>query len=194
MQSSNRKICIIAIIVLTMSSYAWTQNIPVTGESREDLETKIYLFRHAERNKGLDPPLNKTGLERANLMAALLSDSGITAIYCTDLLRNRQTAAPLARILKIKVNVFSEPYITDARALADHFVSDVLPRHAGETILFIGNQQSPGKIKMGNLQELYWKLGSNITPLTRYYDYYTVILRADSTLFRHGMYGLDLIE
>ena len=49
-----------------------------------------------------DPPLTPAGEQRAARLAAMLSQSGIKAIYTSEFKRTRQTAAPLADRLKIK--------------------------------------------------------------------------------------------
>jgi broad specificity phosphatase PhoE len=63
----------------------------------------IFLIRHAEKvDESNDPPLSKAGQARAQILARLLRDSGITAIYTSEFQRNVQTAKPLADLLKIK--------------------------------------------------------------------------------------------
>ena len=66
----------------------------------------VFLVRHADRlDKSEGSPLSKAGEARAQLLARLLKDAGVTAIYTTpakssDLLI--KTAEPLAFALKIK--------------------------------------------------------------------------------------------
>jgi broad specificity phosphatase PhoE len=73
----------------------------------------VFLVRHAEqaatgdagastRMMAGDPPLAPAGRQRADRLSALLAASGIQRIYTTEFLRTRQTAAPLAAILKIE--------------------------------------------------------------------------------------------
>ena len=45
-----------------------------------------------------DPDLSDAGRARAESLANVLKDAGITAIYATELKRTQQTAAPLARL------------------------------------------------------------------------------------------------
>lgn len=67
----------------------------------------IILVRHAEKiaddMNGKDVPLSKAGQERARLLAEMLKDSGITAIYATDTVRTRATAQPLANELHLPI-------------------------------------------------------------------------------------------
>jgi broad specificity phosphatase PhoE len=69
----------------------------------------VLLVRHAERADGgvppagmagpADPDLSADGRARADRLAAMLSDSGITKIIVTEFRRTAQTAEPLAKRL-----------------------------------------------------------------------------------------------
>ena len=67
--------------------------------------TQLLFIRHGETDWNrrqcfqgqLDVPLNGTGHAQAALMAGRLQADKPDAFYCSDLLRTRQTAAPLAR-------------------------------------------------------------------------------------------------
>ena len=48
--------------------------------SRPGTTTTIILVRHAERDPGLDPPLNAEGEVRAQALANVLNQNGVTAI------------------------------------------------------------------------------------------------------------------
>ncbi len=73
---------------------------------------RILLIRHGQtdwnsegRWQGhIDVPLNGGGLEQAQALALHLKHQPITAIYSSDLLRARQTAAPLAQALGLPVH------------------------------------------------------------------------------------------
>lgn len=66
----------------------------------------IFLVRHAEKaTTAADTPLSADGEKRAECLAAMLKDAGIKQIYVTDAKRTQQTAAPLARMLKIKPTI-----------------------------------------------------------------------------------------
>lgn len=66
-------------------------------------EPTIFLLRHAERVEYTSPDgvLSEAGEARAQALARLLKDAGVTAIYTTELKRTNQTAAPLASTLGI---------------------------------------------------------------------------------------------
>ena len=77
-------------ILTTVSSAAYAQRA-------------VFLVRHADRlDDSEDTPLSKAGEARAQLLARLLKDSGITAIYTSQWQRTMKTAEPLASALKIK--------------------------------------------------------------------------------------------
>ena len=66
----------------------------------------IFLVRHAEKASAApDAPLSADGEKRAECLAATLKDAGIKQIYVTDVKRTQQTAAPLAKALKITPTV-----------------------------------------------------------------------------------------
>jgi 2,3-bisphosphoglycerate-dependent phosphoglycerate mutase len=73
--------------------------------------TRLCLVRHGEttwnaegRVQGqLDVPLSETGLAQARAVARVLSRERFSAIYSSDLTRARQTAQPVADLLKKKV-------------------------------------------------------------------------------------------
>jgi broad specificity phosphatase PhoE len=89
----------------------------------------VFLVRHGERadtEKGAapkmaaDPDLSAAGRDRADYLATVLKDAGITAIYATEFKRTQQTAAPLARKLGLTVTTVNS---TDTSALLKHLKS-----------------------------------------------------------------------
>ena len=58
----------------------------------------VVIVRHAEKatNDANDPDLSSAGRARANELARILKDSGITAIFTTEFKRTQETAAPTA--------------------------------------------------------------------------------------------------
>jgi phosphohistidine phosphatase SixA len=59
----------------------------------------VVIVRHAEKaaNDVNDPDLSSAGRARAEALARILKDSGITAIFSTEFKRTQETAAPTAR-------------------------------------------------------------------------------------------------
>jgi broad specificity phosphatase PhoE len=58
----------------------------------------VVIVRHAEKatEGGNDPDLSSAGRARAETLARILKDSGITAIFTTEFKRTQETAAPTA--------------------------------------------------------------------------------------------------
>jgi probable phosphoglycerate mutase len=74
----------------------------------------IFIVRHAEKmaSMGRDPDLSEAGHARAESLAKILRDAGITAICVSDLKRTQQTAAPLSRALGINLTILPANDIT----------------------------------------------------------------------------------
>lgn len=72
---------------------------------------EIILIRHAipvrrELESGIaDPELSAAGIRQSELLADYLSSETIDAIYTSPMRRARETALPLARVLKMESNV-----------------------------------------------------------------------------------------
>jgi broad specificity phosphatase PhoE len=78
-------------IVLTLAILL----LPVAASAQQ----AIVIVRHAERQTGEgDDGLSDTGRQRAERLAAMLRDAGITHIFVSDLRRTLETAQPLARL------------------------------------------------------------------------------------------------
>src|SRR3954447_18409021 len=72
----------------------------------------IVLVRHGETDGNAtrvlqlpDTPLNERGMRQAERLADRLQSLGITQIVCSDLLRARMTAAPIAARLGLHVEI-----------------------------------------------------------------------------------------
>jgi phosphohistidine phosphatase SixA len=65
----------------------------------------VYLVRHAERAEDgtNDPPLSDAGSERAELLANMLKDAGVTHIHSTDFKRTLATGRPLSEASGIEM-------------------------------------------------------------------------------------------
>ncbi len=102
-----------------------------------DAITRIVLVRHAEKaSDGENPPLTEPGVRRAALLARMLSEAGVDAIYTTDLERATQTARPLSKLTGIApVELTIRPTATaHAHALAEILKS---PKHRGEVVVCV---------------------------------------------------------
>jgi phosphohistidine phosphatase SixA len=67
----------------------------------------VYLVRHAEKaDTGKDPELTDIGKARAEDLARMLKDAGITHIWTTEYKRTRGTAEAVAARTRVKVEAY----------------------------------------------------------------------------------------
>lgn len=112
---------------------------PFAGaQSAASGNTTIILVRHAEKaaEPAADPPLTSAGVARADALADLVSDAGVSAIISTQFQRTRQTVAPIAAKLHLT------PEIVDARVTARATADTILARHRGQTVLVSGHSNT----------------------------------------------------
>jgi broad specificity phosphatase PhoE len=102
--------------------------------------TVVIVVRHAERAPGSgDPPISEIGQQRAAALAEIGKLTGVSAIITTQLLRTRQTAAPLAEQLKIT------PVVVPTQSdLAKHVAEIVaaVRQQVGKTVLVVGHSNT----------------------------------------------------
>jgi broad specificity phosphatase PhoE len=67
----------------------------------------VVIVRHAEKaaDGGTDPDLSSAGRARADALARILKDSGITGIFTTEFKRTQETAAPTAASVHVTPTV-----------------------------------------------------------------------------------------
>jgi len=105
----------------------------------------VIVVRHAERadagatpgnsmTTSPDPQLSDAGKARAQKLALMLADAGVMAIYTTEYLRTKDTAAPLAT----KVGVTAE--VVMARD-ADTLVAKIKSHKTG-AVLVVGHSNT----------------------------------------------------
>ena len=116
-----------------------------SGRAQLSPARHVFLVRHTEREwEGEDPPLTAVGEARAQALAAALRDSGITAIVTTQWRRSRDTAAPLAKLLKLTPEVVP---VYDGKSRENiQAVADIVRRHKDETVLVVGHITVTGVI------------------------------------------------
>lgn len=78
----------------------------------------IYVVRHAERAEDgtNDPPISEAGQARAERIAAIFADAGLTHLHTTDYRRTRSTIAPTASASGLEPEVY-DPSDLDAFAI-----------------------------------------------------------------------------
>ncbi len=96
--------------------------VVVFGSFRALAQQAVFVVRHAEKISEEDERLTDAGRARAARLAAMLKDTGITAIYSTDTERTLGTARPLADALGIKIGIYEAKAMNgrvDAASLAE---------------------------------------------------------------------------
>lgn len=158
--------------------------------------TTVIMVRHAERDEGLDPPLNDEGIVRAQALADVLEVNGVTAIYCPDLLRNRQTCQAVSDRIGVPVTLIETLRLADTRTLANDLADEFVRDHSGGIVLFVGNTGPVVGDLSGNLQELYDRLGGDDDPPIRYRDLYVIVIpeEGDSHIVKATYGGASTLD
>lgn len=97
--------------------------------------TTVVLVRHAERGAGADPALTAAGQARATLLAQMLQDAALSAVFVTDTQRSRQTGTPAATGAGVALTQYDA---TDAAALA----AAIRAGHPGRTVLVVAHSNT----------------------------------------------------
>lgn len=144
-------------------------------------ETAIYLVRHAEPDYSVEgdrnPRLNEVGKQRAQALADLLNNQGITRVMSSDFHRTRETAGPLADAVGQDVVLYN-PFELEAFA-------DSLKAMSGK-IVVVGHSNTTPKL----VELLGGDPGVPIDEKTEFDRIYTVMLKADgSVVTRQERYG-----
>jgi broad specificity phosphatase PhoE len=110
----------------------------------------VLLVRHAEKvDESADAALSKAGEDRAERLAAMLRESGITAILTSDRQRTIRTAAPLAALLKIEID-------TEHGASGQALFDRIREKHPDGVVLVVGHSNTiPDLLKrLGSPREI----------------------------------------
>jgi broad specificity phosphatase PhoE len=96
----------------------------------------IFLVRHAERaDASTDPSLSAAGRARAERLAAMLRNAGVTAIFTTDLKRTIETAAPLAKASHVTATALPA-------AGTEALIQRLRAAHTADRILVVGHSNT----------------------------------------------------
>ena len=102
----------------------------------------VLLVRHAEKISEEDQRLSETGRSRAGKLARMLAGSEISAIYATDTERARDTAAPLAGKLGLKVATYDTGAKMSGSVDARPFVATLRHDHPHDVVLVVGHSNT----------------------------------------------------
>jgi broad specificity phosphatase PhoE len=110
------------------------------GDTRATL--RFHLVRHAEKSSdaGKDPGLTEDGAARAELLARLLRDKPIVAVYATDYRRTQATATPTASAHGLAVRTY------DAARPATEFAARLRQEHTSGAVLIVGHSNTVAPI------------------------------------------------
>lgn len=118
--------------------------------------TTILLLLHAEADPVYVDRLSGKGHERAKALTGAVSDFKVAAVYCPSHRRNIQTAKPLADQLGIDIKLMPTHRGFYRAYEARQLLEKLMENHAGETILWVGADQS--------VKALYEALGGPTKP------------------------------
>ncbi len=97
----------------------------------------VIFVRHAEKEAGSgDVAISAAGKKRADELARLLKDTSVDAIYTTTYLRTKQTADPLAALLKTSSKQL--PNSETPQMLKKRLAKD----HADQCVLIVGHSNT----------------------------------------------------
>ena len=116
-----------------------------------DAQQAIFLVRHAEdvRSKDVvDRPLTESGQRRGTLLADVLKDAGIDAIFTSSLQRAVKTAEPLAIASRIEPKPLPQLTTKFDKSDMENFVQLLRSQHRDSIVLFVGHSNTvPALIK-----------------------------------------------
>jgi probable phosphoglycerate mutase len=148
-----------------------------------------YLVRHAEKVTSgeamvvadpKDPPLTAAGQSRAKVLAEMLEGEPITAIWSSDYKRTRDTAAPLADLLNLEVQIYDPG---DLEGLAAQ-----LRANPNQTVLVVGHSNTTPQLA----EALGGEGGTPIYEKSEYDRLYVVDLNTGSSEIRR--FGAPFID
>jgi broad specificity phosphatase PhoE len=114
---------------------------------RLEAPTVVIVVRHAEKAavEGADPPLSEAGTRRAQRLADLAAQAGVSAVYTTQFKRTRDTAQPLAERLKITPQAI-ELTRDNINAHPAALAREITTRHKGKTVLVVGHSNTAPRV------------------------------------------------
>jgi broad specificity phosphatase PhoE len=160
-------------LLVSLTSLAW----PAVAEAQR----LVIVVRHAERADGgapspsmtgaaADPLLSAAGEARAARLAALLAESGVTAIFATEFKRTQDTAKPVAAKLGLTTQIVKA---VDTAGL----LAKLKAAHANDVVLVVGHSNTMPEIIKG-------LTGRSVTIADSQYDDLFFLVPASGTVAR----------
>ncbi len=132
------------IISLFTGLFLFTFAAPDAAAQHRNLT--IILLRHAEKDASptadkTNPELSTEGKLRAQKLVKIVNKYKPNAVYSSDFIRTRSTAAPLAEKRRLKIEVYNH---RDLKTLADRIMSGKIKR-----LVIVGhNTTTPALVNM----------------------------------------------
>jgi len=104
----------------------------------------VFVVRHAEKASDANEvsvPLSAAGTARAQKLAAMLKDAGITAIYSTDTVRTKTTGEPLAAAQKIPIRTYDFATV-DGKPNLSPLAEKLRREHSQDVVLVVGHSNT----------------------------------------------------
>ena len=115
MRISRQNFAATLLVLLLVVGFLGCTGPNLSGSAQPSTARHVFLVRQTEREwEGENPPLTAVGEVRAQTLAAALRDSGITTIY-DAVAPSRDTAAPLAKLLKLTPEVVASTTASRAK-------------------------------------------------------------------------------
>ena len=122
-----RKPLFVFLILFSAVSATWAQS------------TTVYIVRHAEKDMAdgnvKDPRLTPEGLKRSFDLSTKMESEEISAIFSTNYIRTIQTAEPLSKRIKKKIQIYDPTIVSD-------IVRTVNNGYKGKTVLIVGHSNT----------------------------------------------------
>jgi phosphohistidine phosphatase SixA len=129
--------CFVLLTLLSATSFSAAPNYTVQSS------TTVILVRHAEKKvvapENKDPDLSPAGIARAQELARMFGNTGISAIYATQFKRTQQTVKPLADKLRIPVTR------VEAKKTSE-LVKQIRSQNLGQVIFIAGHNNTVPEI------------------------------------------------
>jgi 2,3-bisphosphoglycerate-dependent phosphoglycerate mutase len=130
---------LIATLCLVLIALPGTNAFPAGVGAVDQPPLTVILVRHAEKAvvppENKDPDLSPAGLARAQDLARMFGNTGITAIYATQYKRTQQTVKPLSEKIRLPVTQ------VEAKKTPD-LVKQIRAHQAGAVIFIAGHNNT----------------------------------------------------
>jgi broad specificity phosphatase PhoE len=143
----------------------------------------IFLVRHAEQAPDNDDPaLTEAGHRRAQALAQVLKDAGISVIYTTERRRGIQTAEPIAKLLNIEPKrlPMQDSAGIDPSLNRDGLISRLRSEHAHDRVLVVSHSWTLPRLLKALGHPVDITIAGTPTSRSEYDNLFVIIPKGDS--------------